>query len=87
MVPFWAVAPTEKDRDTCLCKLHENMQHLANKMKSLQLIETNNVDELLEKAACDTKTKDCMYGECDVCKDKQIPLAPHDNAEPTSWFQ
>ena len=82
MVPFWAVTPTDKDRDTCLCKLHENMQYLVNKMKSLQLIETNNVDELLEKGACNTKNKESMYNECEECKEGQkIVTAQHDNTQ------
>ena len=87
MVPFWVVAPKENDRETCLCKLHENIQLVTNKLKILSLVETNNVDNLLDTTVCDRMNKACMYGECETCKDRDVMFAPHDHNKPTTYIQ
>lgn len=37
MRPFWVVTPTLTDRETCLCKTHENLSFLVEKLHSLKL--------------------------------------------------
>lgn len=64
--PFWVVNPTLSERDTCMCKLHENLSFLAVKL------ETANIEELIEKVCCNSSSKSCMYGECVHCKDKTV---------------
>ncbi|XP_048038081.1 uncharacterized protein LOC125263172 [Megalobrama amblycephala] len=36
--PFWVTQPKEADRDTCLCKTHENLQYMADKLFSLGIL-------------------------------------------------
>ncbi len=62
--PFGVVNPTISERDTCMCKLHENLSFVAEKLNQLKLIETNNLEKLVEKVCCNSSNKSCMYGEC-----------------------
>ena len=66
--------PTAADRSTCRCKIHENLALKANRMKQLKLIETEDLDMLAAKVACDVGNKTCMYGECTICKNAQLPI-------------
>ena len=84
--PFWVVHPTEKDRQTCLCKLHSNFQMVVSKLHSLHVISINCIDELVENVSCDTKAKKCMYGECTSCEESEMPLCTNvDMNEKTTW--
>lgn len=65
--PFWIVAPTEKDRQTCLCKLCENSRYLAECLKNNNILDTNNLSELCKLVVCNNMNKDCMYGICKHC--------------------
>lgn len=43
---------------------------------------------MTETITCDTTSKQCMYGECDQCKDNTYPLTSHYKAtELVSYFQ
>lgn len=87
--PFWVVAATELDRETCACKLHENMKFLASALKKKGLIQTDTLSELTKMASCDKKKIECMYGNCDSCKDINLVdgNAKFDQNEVTEWFQ
>ncbi|XP_061598342.1 uncharacterized protein LOC133461445 [Cololabis saira] len=65
--PFWVVTPSSSDRDTCLCKRHENLQFMANALQSQGLLSSRNIEEMSEATMCDTKAKTCAYGECGEC--------------------
>lgn len=67
--PFWVVNPTLSERDTCMCKLHENLSFLTVKLSQMKLIKTANIEELIE-VCCNSSNKSCMYGECVSCKTK-----------------
>ncbi|KAK2840949.1 hypothetical protein Q7C36_012528 [Tachysurus vachellii] len=73
--PFWVVHPSLSDRETCQCKLHENLSFLAEKLNQLKLIKTSDLERLTKTVSCDTTRKDCMYWECENCKDKTVPLS------------
>ena len=51
-----------EDRNTCLCKLHENMRFKVEKLHQLKLIETKNPETVSECVVCDMKHKPCAYG-------------------------
>lgn len=65
--PFWVVTPSSSDRDTCLCKRHENLQFMANALQSQGLLSSRNIEEMSEATMCDPKAKSCAYGECGEC--------------------
>ncbi|XP_060798234.1 uncharacterized protein LOC132900231 [Neoarius graeffei] len=73
--PFWVVKPSLADRETCMCKLHENLSFVAQKLKQLQLIETSELEELANQICCSPSNKHCMYGECEQCKKEIIPIS------------
>ncbi|XP_063058524.1 uncharacterized protein LOC134452079 [Engraulis encrasicolus] len=73
--PFWVVKPSLADRDTCMCKLHENLAFVTQKLKLLQLINTTALEELVAQICCSTTNKQCMYGECNHCKNSVIPMS------------
>jgi hypothetical protein len=72
LCPFWTVAPTEKDRETCLCKICENGRYLAVCLKNYNVLDTNNLSELCKRVVCSTLNKDCMYGTCKQCCNKKL---------------
>ncbi|KAL4005767.1 hypothetical protein ACER0C_005480 [Sarotherodon galilaeus] len=84
--PFWVVNPTLSERDTCMCKLHENLSFLAVKLRQLKLIETANIEELIEKVCCNSSSKSCMYGEYVHCKDKTVHITSAYNSNATTSF-
>ncbi|KAJ3612394.1 hypothetical protein NHX12_020670 [Muraenolepis orangiensis] len=65
--PFWVVTPSASDRDTCLCKKHENLQFMANALQSQGFLSSRNIEEMCEATMCDPKSKVCAYGECSEC--------------------
>ncbi len=73
--------PSDKDRQTCLCKIHENLEMMLSKLKEFAAISSDNLDILVGKIACDTDSIDCMYGWCKRCCDKDIELNVKNNID------
>lgn len=73
MRPFWVVPAAERDRHTCLCKTHENIQLIINKLVELHILSAGKtVDHLCDATVCDAKKKDCMYGKCNMCANTEL---------------
>ena len=70
--PFYVRFPTDSDRETCLCKKHENFRLLATAVFQLGVIKTNDTRKLFESVVCNVKNKDCMYKSCPTCKNKEV---------------
>lgn len=70
--PFYVLPPKAEKRETCACKKHENLQMKATLLKSIGLVATKDLDDLLAMIVCDTKSNVCAYGECELCKNKCI---------------
>jgi len=68
--PFFVLLPTLNTRETCCCKLHENLQLLGNKLVRLHLLKRSNNEELADSSACSRLSKFCMYSVCSICCDK-----------------
>ena len=81
--PFWVVAPSMADRNTCLCKLHDNTAFLANKMKQLKLFKSDDLDELVKDVSCDVTST----GNCSSCKDCVFDMPDHDQNQSVKWTQ
>lgn len=43
--PFWVVTPTLSERETCLCKMHENLDFVTDKLYYLRLLPHRNIEE------------------------------------------
>ncbi|KAH3837699.1 hypothetical protein DPMN_111100 [Dreissena polymorpha] len=72
--PFYIRPPTERDRETSLCRRHENLQMKARRLKEEHTLQTANLPEIMKKVVCETSSKDCMYRVCTHCKDKKLDL-------------
>ncbi|XP_070408481.1 uncharacterized protein [Nothobranchius furzeri] len=79
--PFWVIHPTLSDRDTCMCKMHENLGFIVQKLHNLKVISTINLEDLVKTIACDTENMKCMYGECSECKNLCCPVSSKYNPE------
>ena len=72
--PFWTIKPTEKDRQTCMCKIHDNIALKLHTAYTHSMINTKDINELLKTIVCNDKSFKCMYRECSECKDKEVPF-------------
>ena len=70
--PFWVRQPTAKDRETCLCRKHENVQLAVDKLYQLGALKVNHSEELLEEICCSVERKQCMFRECESCVNRCI---------------
>ena len=73
--PFDVVEPTEMDRQTCQCKIHENLQFIADTLQKQGLIPTSNLEDLVKKVVCDPNSYECHYNVCDKCHDNEYPVS------------
>jgi len=67
LCPFWVRMPTSKDGDTCLCKKHENVQLLNDKLYQLGVVKLKHAEDFLQQVCCSTEKFMCMTQSCEVC--------------------
>ncbi len=84
--PFWVVTPTSRDRDACLCKIHANVQFMADKLAYHRVIQSKNPNRLMEALCCEKPTKECAYRECNLCKGIELQTGEFDPGLQTYWF-
>jgi len=70
--PFWIVHKKIDARETCLCKLHENVKLRAEKLFRLKAITTQDTNELIKQLVCDDRKYECSYGLCNDCKNRTV---------------
>lgn len=88
MKPFSVVTPTNTDRETCLCKVHENIKFLVEKLRHHKVIDSTNLESIVEATCCSIEKKECMYGDCDACKNKEVQaMADYDPEALVSYPQ
>lgn len=58
-----------------MCKMHENLAFIVQKLHQLRVINTINLDELVKSITCDSENIKCMYGDCNECKDLSCPVS------------
>lgn len=78
--PFWVVRPTNADRESCLCKQHEYLAFVVDKLHEMNILNHRNLETLLESISCEPN-KECMYGDCTACKLMNVPLDNTDDAD------
>lgn len=74
--PFWVVQKTAEQRDTSLCKLHENIRMRIEKLKQLEAITEKHPDIVAQSLVCSMNNKECTYRECKTCTGSTIELNP-----------
>ncbi|XP_069109737.1 uncharacterized protein [Argopecten irradians] len=70
--PFWVVNPSCDARDTCVCKLHANIQFKLNRLIEEKVINKKSINEYCQSLCCDEISKECMYRECKSCSEKVL---------------
>ena len=88
--PFWIVQPTARDRETCLCKLHENGNLVISKLCQQYLLPDGCVraEICVEIAVCSTPAVDCYTRQCSNCVNNlSLYLDEVTAKEPIQWSQ
>ena len=85
--PFFIRHPKQSDRETCLCKRHENLQFKANKLKQMKLIPSADLDDLSANITCNTDDIKCMYRTCEVCTEKRVQIGEFEPGQMVEWFE
>lgn len=69
--PFYAMLPTVAARETCLCRIHTNIQYLAFALCKNKVIPTSDLNKIIVDQVCDPDSPACMTGICSACQSKQ----------------
>ena len=86
--PFWVVPAQERDGETCLCVLHENIRYLVKAMKVVRLISCTDAEYLVSKFMCSTDSMACAYNECSCCSQSRFQFERLvDDTDSVSFFQ
>jgi len=85
--PFFVRHATHRDRETCLCKRHENLQFKVNKLKQLGYLRTTDMMTLASDVTCNTDKIDCMYRTCECCKTKNTRFDQFIPGEMVEWYE
>ncbi|KAI4829768.1 hypothetical protein KUCAC02_001438 [Chaenocephalus aceratus] len=70
--PFWIGQKKVTDRETCACKIHENVGLKIKKLHQLGVIGTSSPRDIVQTIVCSDEEKSCIYRTCSNCKDKTI---------------
>ena len=75
--PFWVKKPRIQDRDTCLCKLHENARLLHEKLRQMKLIPNCSVANVVRHTVCNREltNRSCTTNTCTRCKNRNFPFS------------
>ncbi len=89
--PFWVTRPSIRDRQTCLCKPHENGRLVLQKLVVLKVLppSCSSVSFCVKNLVCENPTINCYMRKCHQCRDKthrQVTGA-FDGDTTTSWHQ
>ncbi|KAL0851024.1 hypothetical protein ABMA28_006916 [Loxostege sticticalis] len=77
--PFYVMNPSLSDRETCACVKHSNLILKAEKLKTLKLIPSCKVTDLVTEVSCNIDSKQCMYNTCSSCMSKSASVSLEEN--------
>lgn len=72
--PFWVVTRSVDSRDTCLCKVCDNLQLKANKMYKERIVTTARLQDLALMFCCSMDNVQCTLGSCSICSKSGYPI-------------
>lgn len=61
--PYYVLSPTAKNRDTCMCVKHSNMEYLFIALKNKNVIDYKNLEDTMYA---------CMYEQCVNCNNRSL---------------
>ena len=69
--PFWVIHLKAHPMDTCLCKLHENMQFEGSAFKDNGVLSSDDINKLVNDVFC-SRNHALLYGHCIDCPDASV---------------
>jgi hypothetical protein len=84
--PFWIIQASLKCRETCLCKLHANMELLISCLKRNNIISENSTTDTLKALTCDQTKLECLQRKCKNCMNKMLFYKEFDNSNSISCY-
>ena len=87
--PFWVIKPREKDRQTCMCRIHDNLNLKLKAAHTASMIRTKDINEVVKTIVCDENNKACMYRECTTCGQRRVGLDTETEGRPSQveWYE
>ncbi|CAH0732005.1 unnamed protein product, partial [Brenthis ino] len=85
--PFYVVTPTVDGRDMCLCKVHTNAAAKIKALKQKRVISALDLSTLISETICDSTKKECMFGTCNQCRDKEFKINSDSVRGKIQWFE
>ena len=79
--PYWVVHPSARDRETCLCARHANIQLAVSRLNQLKIITQSKADDIAHTIVCDINNKDCMLRKCKSCCDQKLQAVVSDERQ------
>lgn len=70
--PFWVERPKMKDRETCACTRHENVELIVSALSKAKVVIYGNAHEVLKSLVCSTANEKCMHGKCINCMANEV---------------
>ncbi|CAG5075449.1 Protein of unknown function [Cotesia congregata] len=70
--PFWVTWANIKDRNTCQCMIHANMQLMIMKLHENKALPNCNLTKFLSTITCDVSSTKCLTRACEKCQHKMI---------------
>ncbi|CAH2108575.1 unnamed protein product [Euphydryas editha] len=68
--PFWVLIPDVSNRETCLCKIHANIELLVKVLHSHKILKERDSKEVIDTLCC-AKTV-CLLKRCGTCKIRSL---------------
>ena len=89
MMPFFIVSPTNVDRETCLCKTHENSRMIIDKLHQTKHLpqSVSTVDACVDAAVCAEPGRHCYERTCNACKESMKFPESNDLQDTVEWQQ
>lgn len=85
--PFYILRPTINGRDMCLCKTHTNAEYKFKALRRKGVINAIDTGALIMETVCNSYQKDCMYGVCVQCHDKEIKTNSENVKGKIQWLE
>ena len=85
--PFWVKVPTQRERETCICRTCDNIQMKASALAKANVIDNSDMARIVENIFCSTDNQTCMYGLCQTCKVNIVQTKRHDEDEEIIWHE
>lgn len=70
--PFWVTWAGIKERDTCKCVIHANIELMIMKLHENKALPCFNFTRFLAMKTCNVHSTKCLMRECKACQNKNV---------------